>query len=124
MTPRNHALGKEASTPVVEADCGLCDQNSTCDQHRPHNGAGLSGLPLLHHVTGISWAWYWGNKELLGLEGRWQLMPADPLDEGAFWNWHVVHARQWFNCKSAAVQSLLRSYRSYQRRELAEKGDV
>lgn len=64
-------------------------------------------LKILHMVTSIHWEWVDGDKEFLGVQGRWQLMPYDPKDDGDFWEWHLVNSRQWFDNKSEAVTSLL-----------------
>ncbi len=66
-------------------------------------------LEILHLTTGVEWEWYWADNRLLGVPGCWQLMLANPLDEDAFWNWHVANNRQWFDSQKEATLSLLES---------------
>ena len=70
-------------------------------------------LDLLFKITGIPWEWYEGDPEWLPIEGRWQLMPRDPSDEDAFWNYHLWNRRQWFDSKYEAFAYLLDSWFIY-----------
>ena len=70
-------------------------------------------LDILFKITGIPWDWYWGDPECLPIEGKWQLMPNTPNDEGEFWDFHLWKRRQWFNSKYEAFAYLLESWFIY-----------
>lgn len=73
-----------------------------------------SHLQLLCGATGFPWEFVDGDPEVFG--GKWQLMPANPKDDGAFWFWHLTHAPQWFTSRQAAAENLLRSWAAWQQR--------
>jgi hypothetical protein len=71
-------------------------------------------LVTLAWYTGMRWSFADADKRLLGVAGRWQLMPLQPADDDhPFWSWHLDHARQWFDSKNAAAVSLLASWARY-----------
>jgi len=75
-------------------------------------------LFILQRVTGMRWEWVWGNADILGTEGSWQLMPCS--NENDFWMWHLVYSRQWFNDAYDAMISMIDSWYTFTfRREAA-----
>ena len=86
---------------------------NTTASHKPVAVACTRLLDLLFKITGIPWEWYEGDPEWLPIEGRWQLMPRDPSDEDAFWNYHLWNRRQWFDSKYEAFAYLLDSWFIY-----------
>ncbi len=88
------------------------------DETSPRRPVNL--LELCRRVTGIEWDWYHGDKQLLNIEGRWQLMPEpNDLAGGAFWDWYLWNRRQWFDQKSVAVTRLLCAWFEFQRKREA-----
>lgn len=72
---------------------------------RPHVEHDKPILLTLQQLTGIKWQFYWGDKIALRLEGCYQLMPSNSLDENDFWYHHIEHDRNWFDSKPEAALS-------------------
>lgn len=73
-------------------------------------------LAVLHEITGMQWTWAEGDVAAMRsvgihLEGKWQLMPITDEAGGAFWDWHLVNNRQWFNDKREAALYLMKCWK-------------